>query len=338
MNAVADVSAGPPKPASRCRRHRLMHLGMLAAVSCWAGNMVAIKEALFGFSPLALAQVRALLTAVLFGVLFLLFRRGPWPRLSRRQWLYFVLMALCGITFGQILFIRAIFLTSVPHAALIVAMGPIMVLMLSVLMRLEPLTFLKGLGMAISFSGVVVLTLARSGPGRSAHWLGDAILLLQIFIFSYYTILMKGVADQYDALTLNTLVFGLGALLMIPVAAGAVWRVNWSGVPAKSFLGLGFMVVFSSVVAYLLFAYALSGLTASRVAAFNYIEPIIATALGIWLLADRVSPQGIFGGALILLGVYFTEREGNARTEKLGRDSSAAVEDSAEAVRSRRRS
>lgn len=48
-----------------------MHLGMLAAVSCWAANMVAIKEALFGFTPLALAQVGALLTALLFGILFL---------------------------------------------------------------------------------------------------------------------------------------------------------------------------------------------------------------------------------------------------------------------------
>jgi drug/metabolite transporter (DMT)-like permease len=296
-----------------------MHLGMLAAVSCWAANMVAVKEALFGFSPLALAQVRAIFTALLFGILFLIFRRPFSLRLSRRQWLYFVVMSLCGITVGQILFIRAISLTSVPHAALIVAMGPIMVLILSVLMRLEPLTLLKALGMALSFSGVVLLTYARSGHGSQAHWLGDVILLVQILIFSYYTILMKGVADQFDALTLNTMVFGLGALMMIPLGAKAVWHVNWAHVPAKSVLGLAFMVVFSSVVAYLLFAYALTELTASRVAAFNYIEPIFATALGIWLLNDKVSLRGILGGALILLGVYFTEqeREENGESKRL---------------------
>ena len=172
--------------------------------------MVAIKETLFSFSPLALAQVRALFTALLFGILFLVFGRPSSLRLSRRQWLYFVLMALCGITIGQILFIRAISLTSVPHAALIVGMEPIMVLILSVLMRLEPLTLLKALGMAISFSGVVVLTFARSAQGSHAHWLGDVILLVQILIFSFYTILMKGVADQHDALTLNTMVFWIG--------------------------------------------------------------------------------------------------------------------------------
>lgn len=271
--------------------------------------MVAIKEVLLGFNPLALAQVRAIFTALLFGLLFIIFRRPPSLRLTRREWLNFVLIALCGVTVGQVLFIQAMSRTSVPHAALIVAMEPVMVLILSVLMRLEPLTLLKLLGMLISFSGVVLLTYARPGIGSHAHWLGDVILLAQILVFAYYTILMKGVADQYDVLTLNTLVFGLGALMMVPLGAKAVWHVNWSHVPVRAVLGLAFMVVFSSVVAYLLFASALAGLTASRVAAFTFIEPIIATALGIWLLNDRVSFQGLFGGALILFGVYFTERE-----------------------------
>jgi drug/metabolite transporter (DMT)-like permease len=304
-----DAAAKPAITVSRHKRHGLMHLAMLGVVFCWAANLVAIKEALQGFSPMALAQVRAIFTALLFGFLFLVFRRRSSLRPRGRQWLYFAIMAFCGVTMGQILFIRAMSLTSVPHAALIVAVEPVMVLILSVLMRFEPLTLLKSLGMIISFSGVVVLTYARAAHGNHAYWLGDVILVAQVLVFSCFIILMKGVADQYDALTLNAMVFGLGALMMLPFGARAAWQVSWSRVPLRSVLGLGFMVVFASVVAYLLFAFALTGLTASRVAAFNYIEPIIATALGIWLLADKVSLQGLLGGALILLGVYFTERE-----------------------------
>ncbi|HUX11076.1 MAG TPA: DMT family transporter, partial [Terriglobia bacterium] len=117
------------------------------------------------------------------------------------------------------------------------------------------------------------------------------------------------VADQYDIVTLNTAIFGLGALMMIPFGASALWHQQWTQIPMRSVFGLAFMVLFSSVTGYLLFAFALKGLTASRVAAFNYIEPVIATGLGIWLLHDRVGLWGVFGGALILLGVYFTERE-----------------------------
>lgn len=295
-----------PRPISS---HHLMHVAMLIAVSFWAINMVAIKEALFGFSPMALALVRAIAVAVVFGILFLVLRSRSLLRLTPRQWLHFGVIAFFGVTLNQMLFIQGVAHTNVPHAALIIAIEPVMVLVLSVLMRLEALTVFKFAGMAISFTGVVLLTSGKPVQGGHAYWVGDLILMIEVVVFAYYTILMKGVIDQYDVVTLNTLVFGLGALMMIPFGAHAVLHVNWSHIPVRAVLGLGFMTFFSAVIGYLLFAYALKGLTASRVAAFNYIEPVMGTALGIWLLHDKVSPWGIFGGALILLGVYFTERQ-----------------------------
>ena len=309
MKGVVDPAAEIKKASHSHRTHRLMHFAMLIVVSCWAANMVAIKEALFGFSPMGLATVRAIAAAVIFGILFVFLRDRSLLRLTRGQWLRFALIAFFGITMNQILFIEGVAHTNVPHAALIVAVEPVMVLVLSVLMRLEALTALKFAGMAISFTGVVLLTYGKPIQGSQSYWLGDLILMGEVVVFAYYTILMKEVADQYDVLTLNTLVFGLGALMIIPFGARAVWNLQWSEIPIRSFLGLAFMIVFSSVIGYLLFAYALKGLTASRVAAFNYIQPVIATGLGIWLLNDRVGLWGIFGGGLILLGVYFTERE-----------------------------
>lgn len=309
MKTVVDPLSETVKTSHSSNTHRLMHFSMLVAVSCWAANMVAIKEALLGFGPLALAVVRAIAAALVFATLFLFLRDRSLLRLTRRQWLRFILIAFCGITLNQILFIEGVAHTSVPHAALIVAIEPVMVLVLSVLMRLEALTVLKFMGMAISFSGVVLLTYAKTAHGNHAGLLGDVILMGQVVVFAYYTIMMKDVAEQYDVVTLNTLLFGLGALMMIPFGADAVTHIHWSHIPARSVLGLAFMIFFSSVIGYLLFAYALKGLTASRVAAFNYVEPVIATGLGIWLLHDRVGLWGIVGGALILLGVYFTERE-----------------------------
>ena len=309
MKSAVDPVVLTQKTSRPISTHHLMHFAMLIAVSCWAANMVAIKEALFGFSPMALALVRAIAVAIVFGILFLLLRDRSLLRLTPRQWLHFGVIAFFGVTINQILFIHGVAHTNVPHAALIIAIEPVMVLVLSVVMRLEALTSLKFVGMAISFTGVVLLTSGKPVQGGNAHWVGDLILMVEVVVFAYYTILMKGVIDQYDVVTLNTLVFGLGALMMIPFGARAVLHVNWSQIPVRSVLGLGFMTFFSCVIGYLLFAYALKGLTASRVAAFNYIEPVMGTALGVWLLHDKVSPWGIFGGALILLGVYFTERE-----------------------------
>jgi drug/metabolite transporter (DMT)-like permease len=63
------------------------------------------------------------------------------------------------------------------------------------------------------------------------------------------------------------------------------------------------------VVSYLLFAYVMTELTACRAAAFNYLQPVIASGLGIWLLSERLTRSVLIGGVLILAGVYLTERD-----------------------------
>ncbi len=309
MKSAVEPVVLTQKPSRHISAHHLMHFAMLIVVSFWAANIVAIKEALYGFSPLALALVRANVVGATFGIIFLFLRDRSLLRFTRAQWLRFGLIAFLGVTMDQILIIEGVAHTNVPHAALIVAIEPVMVLVLSVMLRLETLTVLKFVGMAISFTGVAFLTYGKQAQGGNAYWLGDVIVMAEAVVFAYYTILLKEVVDQYDVITLNTVIFGLGALLMIPFGANAVWQLHWSQIPIRSVLGLVFMAFFSAVMGYLLFVYALKGLTASRVAAFNYFQPVIATGLGIWLLRDRVGFWGICGGGLILLGVYFTERE-----------------------------
>ncbi|MGH9395517.1 MAG: DMT family transporter, partial [Terriglobia bacterium] len=125
---------------------------------------------------------------------------------------------------------------------------------------------------------------------------------------AYYTILMKKVADCFDPLTLNALVFGLGAILLIPFCARSVAEVQWGRISSPAWWGLAYMVLFGSLVAYLIYAFALQKLSASNVAAFAYLQPVMAALMGIWLLGEKISVTVIFGGALILLGVYLTER------------------------------
>jgi drug/metabolite transporter (DMT)-like permease len=228
------------------------------------------------------------------------------------------LIAANGITLNQLFFIGGLAKTSVAHAGLIVTLGSVMVLVLACLMRLESLTGLKFAGMLISFSGVAILTAEKAGKANGGHWAGDLLVLAGSAVFAYYTILVKQVADRFDALTLNALTFGMGTLLMMPFSARALLHVGWTALPARAWWGLAFMVVLGTAVPYLLFAWALTDLAASRVAAFAYLQPVIATGLGIWLLSEKLAVKVVVGGALILLGVYLTERERNDRvTESL---------------------
>ena len=215
-------------------RHRrgLMLLLMLIATFCWATNIIAGKEALRGFGALALAQMRVLGASVIYVVLFLAWPRRPALRGSRRDWALLGLAALFGITLNQLFFIGGLARTSAAHTALIVALGPVMVLALARIMRMEALTLLKSAGILVSFCGVAVLTLGKGGGGNGAHWQGDLLAFAASGVFAYYTILVKEAAIQSDALTLNTIVFTLGAVLMLPFTARQLLAVRWSAMPS----------------------------------------------------------------------------------------------------------
>lgn len=308
VRAESKSSPGPEAAAPVCK-HGRMHLLMLGTTICWASNIVAGKEALRGFGALALAQLRLAGAALVLGIIFLAWPRRPRIRLHARQWLFLLWVALFGITLNQMFFIGGLSRTSVEHAGLIVALGPVMVLVLSCLMRLEALTALKFAGMVISFTGVAFLTMGGAVQGSGATLSGDLILIAGSAVSALYTVLVKEIADQYDVLTLNMLIFGMGAVMMMPFAGPAVLHVRWTLVPSMAWWGLAFMVFFGSVAAYLIYAFALTELTAARVAAFAYLQPVIATALGIWLLGESLARREVIGAVFILLGVYLSERE-----------------------------
>ncbi|MGH9396558.1 MAG: DMT family transporter, partial [Terriglobia bacterium] len=238
---MADAGAESIKSRGAERGGGLANGLMLVTTFCWASNIIAGKEALAGFNPLALAQLRMGAAAILYVLLYIAWRGLPtsWP--TKRQWLILALMALTGITLNQICYIGGLARTSVTHTGLIQAIGPVMVLLLSASMGIEALTSRKILGMTISFVGVALLLIEKPAQGSGANWLGDLIMIAAGGFFAYYTILMKKVADCFDPLTLNALVFGLGAILLIPFCATSVADVRWDQVSSHAWWGLAYM-------------------------------------------------------------------------------------------------
>jgi drug/metabolite transporter (DMT)-like permease len=286
-----------------------MHSLMFVATLCWAANIVAAKEALRGFAPLALVQLRVLGAALIFAILFVIFRNKISVKLIRGQWRSLIVLALTGVTFNQFFFVSGVARSTVAHTGLITALGPVMVLVLACLMRLEALTATKFVGMLVSFAGVAVLTIHRSGGGSVPYWTGDLLLLAASAVFAVYTIQAKRVANQYNALTLNTLLYGLGSIMMLLFGARSVLLTHWSAIHSREAWAVVYVIVFGSVVPYTIYLFVMTDLAASRVAAFSYLQPVIATTLAVWLLSERLAWRVAIGGALILAGVYLTGRE-----------------------------
>ena len=303
-------------------RRQLANLLMLVTATCWAGNIVAGKEALTGFPPLALAQVRVIAAAAIFAALASL-RRGAFHLpAARRHRVTIALSALTGVTLNQLLFIGGLARTSALHAGLVVGLGPVIVLLLSAVRRHERITLWKLCGIGTAFLGMALLLFERVGQSGQAGWLGDLIVLSGSTAFAFYTILVKEISGIYDDLTMNAAIFVLGALLMLPLGTGATLAISWRGIPARAWLGLAFMAICGSVIGYVIYGFALRHLPASRVAAFTYLQPVITAALAVWLVNESVTALEVFGGVLIISGMYLTrERPSLDRAAPVGMES-----------------
>lgn len=276
----------------------------------WGVNYVAAKLSLRSFPPLVFAPLRSIFAAAFLLPLYAWMRRRkpheePW---TRRELWTLAALGVCGITLNQVFFILGMNITSVAHAALIIATGPVFVLLLAALRGQERVTARKAAGMALAISGVASLQIM---PGRAegATGLGDFLVFLASFTFALFTVFGKETTMRHDALTVNTVGYASGALAGLPLLLWQGWSFDFSAVGAAGWTMMIYMALFPSVLCYMIFYHALTRIDASRVAAFSYAQPVIASLTGLAVLSEPLTLPIALGGMLVLSGVWLTGRK-----------------------------
>lgn len=289
---------------------------MVLANFFWVSGTVVSKTILRQIPYLAYAQMRILGATLCFAVLFFIWRGRPRLNWRSLDWPAILILAVTGSFLNHVLFFAGLARTSVVHSVLIVSLGPVMVLVLSCLLRMEDLTVMKFIGMLVSFGGVATLTMYHGGRMNGGQLAGDLILLLNVAVAAVYALQLKKISDRYDSVTLNTLTFGLGSILMLSFGGRSLLELRWSAIPPTLWWGLLYVVLFGTVLGFIIYFIAMRELSVSRVQAFSYLQPAFGTLLGIMLLGERLTPRVVIGGSVILLGVYLTERERNGNKQK----------------------
>lgn len=275
----------------------------------WGANYAVARVALRHFPALLIGPLRAALAALLLLPVYGWMRgrrrsSGPW---RPRELAALALLGVFGITLNQVFFILGMARTSVAHAALIIATTPLQVMLLAAARGQESVTTRKAAGMLMAVAGVAVLHLGDASA-RGASLAGDLLVLAAAFCFSLYTVFSKELTRRHDSLTVNTLGYVAGALAGAPLLV-TQWRgFDFARVGAGGWLALAYMTVLASIVCYLIFYYALDHMPASRVAAFSYLQPVIAALTGLVFLGEPITAPVAAGGLLVLGGVWITGR------------------------------
>ncbi|HVW87517.1 MAG TPA: DMT family transporter [Bryobacteraceae bacterium] len=291
--------------------HLALYGLILLMVLCWSGNYVAAKI-VFREVPSVLAMaLRTLVSALLMIPI--------WWRRSRRSatvWTWreagvLVVLGIFGITLNQFFWTVGVARTTVVHSSMIMATTPVWVLVMAGVTRLEKITLPKIGGMAIAMAGVALLQIFRpAASARSATVLGDFLVLLCALTFAAMTTFGKRHKPESGPVAVSGVGYIGGAIALLPMLWWSSRGFDFTRVTAAAWAGVFYMGAFSSVTGYLIYYYALARIPASRIAAFQYLQPVFASVMAVLMLGEDLSAPAVAAGGMIFAGVYVTERFG----------------------------
>ncbi|MDQ6663880.1 MAG: DMT family transporter [Acidobacteriota bacterium] len=269
----------------------------------WSGNYVVAKIALREFPPLLLGGLRISLAGLLMIPVYA-WKGGKWSRSDVPMLLG---MGILGVTLNQVFFILGMSRTTVAHSSIIIGTTPVLVLAIAGALQMERVTLTKMGGMGVALAGVAILQGFRSQSPGGATMLGDFFVFLAALTFALFTVMSKRAGQRHDAITVNAFAYIGGALALLPVTLWQARTVALASVSSAAWASVAYMALFPSILCYLIYYHALKRISASRVSAFSYLQPLLAILMAVAILGERLTWPIAAGGAVIFTGVFLTE-------------------------------
>jgi drug/metabolite transporter (DMT)-like permease len=160
----------------------------------------------------------------------------------------------------------------------------------------------KRIGLVLGIVGVVVLTLGGA-PDRSYapnRALGNTFVLLALVCESIFTVLGAQYAQRFQPLTILRWTYTGSMLVWLPVLWWAYTENQIAAAPWEAWGAVVYMAVATSVVSYLLWFWVIRSAGASLGAISLFVQPVVGSLIGLYILAEPQSPGLYFGAALIL--------------------------------------
>lgn len=311
------MSPAHPSSTSHPATSPVLYIKLLLTALFWGGTWIAGRVAVQEASPLAVASWRFLLASLVLG--FLLVVREGRPRWSGRELLMLASLGLTGIFFYNLFFLYALKQVEAGRGALVVAFIPAAVALVDSMRRRQSMAPLKLFGILLALFGCL-LVVTRGQPLNlmaGAVGGGEGLLMGTVVTWVIYTLLSRQHAAHFSplAMTFGACFSGwlmLTATALIDGSLFALDGLGWRGESAIVFLG-----VLGTAVSFTWYSEAIGRIGSTRAAAFINLVPVFAVLLGALMLDERLGAAVLSGGALVLAGVWLTNRSaGRGKTLK----------------------
>ena len=310
MPVSADPAPVPAAAAVRGARSALLPAAawqvwgaLLIVYVVWGSTYLGIRIVVETMPAMLALGIRFGLAAVIMGVV-LVIRKGPGVlRVTRQQLLGALLIGtlLLGIGNGGVMLGER----DVPSAltALIIGVIPLVVLVIRRSMG-EAIARNQIIGVTAGLLGLVILV-APLGLSGTVAPLGIVLLLGSTIGWAGGSVMSRVVRLPPDPFVTTFYEFLAGCLFGFAVAVltgetSTVQPATWS---MESLVALAYLIVFGSLIAFSAFTWLLQHAPVSRVTTYAYVNPVVAVALGWFVLGETISPTMIVGATMILASV-----------------------------------
>lgn len=272
----------------------------------FAVHYLAAKAVVEVVPPRAWAFARVAAAAAVLLLLNRIYRPGV--RIPPKDVGKIALFALAGVVFNQICFTEGIHRTTPAHSALINTLIPVSTYLFALLFRTEALSLRKGAGLALAFGGILVLLRVHDFAFGERWVRGDLLTLLNACSFGLFLVVSRDLVRRYPPLTVTAYMMAWGALGIGIVGGGEFVRFDWGSVTIGLAGVMIWIVLFATVVNYLLNYYALARVESSTVALFIYLQPLLATILSVALGREHLTGRFLASAGLVFAGVFLVAR------------------------------
>jgi len=287
------------------------HAAVLAANLIYGGNYSIAKAIMPEYIlPFGFILLRVVTGTILFFIAGMFIREKIEPKDFKRL----AACGLFGVAINQLMFFAGLAATSPIHAALIMTTNPIMVLLMAHLVIREKISVLKISGIISGLAGAVLLIMlnpyAESGEATAR---GDLMILINSISFAIFLVMIKPLMKKYHTITMMKWVFLFGLVPVIPFGFNELGAAEWGKMNISIWMGVIYVVVGTTFVAYLLNILALNQLSPSVVSFYIYLQPLFATLISIMTGTDSPNLFHLLCAILIFAGVYMVSRPSPGR-------------------------
>lgn len=282
------------------------HLAAAAAYVIFGINVVVCRDiAIEGhIEPIVLFSMRSLVAGGLFWLLSLF---SPKEHVPTKDLLKLCVAGILGLFLPQLTFLHAIAHTTPVDLSVMSTTTPIFTMFVAAIFLKEPITWKKALGVALSFGGILWLilqsTFGSGGPSETEP-IGIMFCFANYIVFALYLGTCRNLIARYSVVTSMKWMFLVSFLVSLPFSLPKLPTTEFALVSSQVWWEIGFMIFFSTFVAYYLIPVGQKRIRPTLVSMYGYLQPIIAIAAAIWTGLDHLTATKVTAALLVFVGVY----------------------------------